>query len=49
MLIITNFASHPEAIALRKAIILTSRVHPGETNASYVMDGVISFLVSDDD
>jgi murein tripeptide amidase MpaA len=49
MLIVTNFASHPEAIAVRKAIILTSRVHPGETNSSYVMNGVIEFLISDDD
>jgi murein tripeptide amidase MpaA len=49
MLIATNFTSHPEAIAARKAIILSSRVHPGETNASYLMDGVIDFLVSDDD
>ena len=49
MLIITNFASHPESIAARKAIILTSRVHPGETNASFMMNGVIEFLVSDDD
>lgn len=31
MLIVTNFASHPEEIAIRKAIILTSRVHPGES------------------
>ena len=49
MLIITNFASHPEAIAMRKAVILSSRVHPGETNSSYVMNGVIEFLCSDDD
>ena len=48
MLIITNFTSSPEAIAMRKAIILTSRVHPGETNASYVMNGVLEFLISDD-
>jgi len=48
MLIITNFTSTPEAIATRKAIILTSRVHPGETNASYVMNGVLEFLISDD-
>lgn len=48
MLIVTNFASSQEAIACRKAIILTSRVHPGETNASFVMDGVLDFLVSDD-
>lgn len=49
MLIVTNFTSAPEDIAVRKAIILTSRVHPGESNASYVMDGVLEFLVSDDE
>ena len=41
MVIITNFASRPEDIAVRKAIILTSRVHPGETNSSYIIEGVI--------
>jgi cytosolic carboxypeptidase protein 2/3 len=49
MLIVTNFNSSPENIANRKAIILTSRVHPGETNASYVMDGVLEYLVSNDE
>jgi len=47
MLIVTNFASDPIDIAVRKSIILTSRVHPGESNASWIMDGVIEFLVSD--
>lgn len=49
MLIVTNFTSPPEAIAIRKAIILTCRVHPGESNSSFIMDGVIEFLISDDD
>ena len=49
MLIVTNFSSTPEDIAVRKAIILTARVHPGESNASWMMKGVIQFLVSDDD
>lgn len=48
MLIVTNFISDPVDIAVRKSIILTSRVHPGETNASWVMKGVIDFLVSDE-
>ena len=48
MLIVTNFCSIPEDIAVRKAIILTARVHPGESNASWMMKGVIEFLVSDD-
>jgi len=48
MLIVTNFGSAPEDIAIRKAIILTARVHPGESNASYMMKGCIDFLVGDD-
>lgn len=37
MVIITNFQSRPELIAMRRAVILSSRVHPGESNASYMM------------
>jgi cytosolic carboxypeptidase protein 2/3 len=37
MVIITNFLSRPEEIAVRRAVILTSRVHPGESNASFMM------------
>ena len=37
MLILTNFLSDPVDIAVRKSIILTSRVHPGESNASWMM------------
>jgi hypothetical protein len=46
MLIITNFKSIPEEISIRKAIILTARVHPGESNSSFMMKGVIDFLIS---
>lgn len=49
MVIITNFSSRPEDIAIRRAIIITSRVHPGESNSSFVMHGVLDYLVSDDD
>jgi murein tripeptide amidase MpaA len=49
MVIITNFSSKPEDIALRKAVILTSRVHPGESNASYIMQGLLDYLVSDEE
>ena len=49
MLIVTNFLSDPVDIAVRKSIILTSRVHPGETNASYLMNGVLDFLVGDEE
>lgn len=49
MLIVTNFSSAPEQIAERPAVILTGRVHPGESNASYVMEGLIDYLVQHDD
>ena len=48
MLIVTNFSSDPVDIAIRKSVILTSRVHPGESNASWIMNGVIDFLISED-
>jgi len=49
MVIITNFSSKPEQIAIRRAVILTSRVHPGESNASYMMEGTLEYLVSEDE
>jgi murein tripeptide amidase MpaA len=49
MVIITNFTSRPEEIAVRRAIILSSRVHPGESNASFLMHGVLEYLTSDDE
>ena len=45
MLTITSFASDPEAIAKRKGIVISARVHPGETNASFMMQGLIDYLV----
>ena len=29
----------------KKGIVITARVHPGETGASYMMKGVIDYLV----
>jgi len=49
MLIVTNFASTPEAISHRKAVILTCRIHPGESNSSFIMNGVIDYLISNED
>ena len=31
-----------------KYVVLTARVHPGETNSSYVMRGTIEYLISDE-
>lgn len=49
MAIITNFSSRPEEIAIRRSIVITSRVHPGESNASFIVEGILQFLVSDEE
>ena len=49
MLIVTNFASTPENISHRKAIVLTCRIHPGESNSSIIMNGIIDYLISDEE
>ena len=45
-IIITNFLSDNNEISNRKCILLTSRIHPGETASSYVIQGVINFLIN---
>lgn len=47
MLIITNLESSQDEIAERPAVIISSRVHPGETNSSFIMEGIIDFLLSE--
>ena len=34
---------------MRRAIVITARVHPGESNASFIVEGILQFLVSDDE
>lgn len=46
MLVITNFTDSFEVLARKQAVILTGRVHPGETTSSYVIQGAIEFLLS---
>ena len=48
MVIITDLERSQDEIAERPAIVLRSRVHPGESNASYIMEGIIEFLMSDE-
>lgn len=48
LLIVTNFTSSQDAIADRKCIIVSSRVHPGESNASFIMEGFLEFIVSNE-
>jgi murein tripeptide amidase MpaA len=37
----------PEKRSKRKGIMLTARVHPGESNSSWIMKGILDFLTSD--
>lgn len=46
MLIITTFGSDPEAVKARKGIVISSRVHPGETGASWMIKGIIDYLLA---
>jgi murein tripeptide amidase MpaA len=34
---------------LRKGVVVTARVHAGESNSSHVCQGIIDFLVSDNE
>nr|XP_031296391.1 cytosolic carboxypeptidase 4 isoform X2 [Camelus dromedarius] len=44
----SNSAEHLERFRQRPYQVLTARVHPGESNASWVMKGTLEFLVSSD-
>lgn len=32
----------------KKVVVVTGRVHPGESNASYMMEGFLKFIISKD-
>lgn len=33
----------------KRAVVVTARVHPGETNGSWMMEGFLDFLLGDSD
>ena len=45
LLLITSFGGEYEDMKKRKGIVISSRVHPGETNSSYMMKGMIDYLI----
>ena len=44
MLWITDHASPAEAVNARPVVAISARVHPGESNASWMMQGIIDYL-----
>ena len=49
-LTITNrvsLAENQNQKSQKKGVVITARVHPGESNASWMMKGVIDFLIGD--
>ena len=46
MLTITDPSDKVVPLLKRKIIILTARLHPGESNGSYVIEGFLRFLIS---
>lgn len=46
MLTITNFGHSKNEEMKKKVIILTGRVHPGESHSSWIVHGIIKFLLS---
>ncbi|OMJ74656.1 hypothetical protein SteCoe_26367 [Stentor coeruleus] len=44
LLTITSFNNKAESHKYRKGVVLFARVHPGESNASWMMKGIIDYL-----
>ncbi|XP_008335725.1 cytosolic carboxypeptidase 2 [Cynoglossus semilaevis] len=49
VLTITNRGSKGPGGRTKKAVVVTARVHPGETNSSWMMEGLLDFLLGDSD
>jgi murein tripeptide amidase MpaA len=46
LLTITDFKDKEIAVCKRKIVVVSARVHPGESNGSWMMEGYLKFLLS---
>ena len=46
LLTITDFEDKKIPVEKRKIIVISARVHPGESNGSWMMEGYLKFLLS---
>mmetsp|Transcript_4988 Transcript_4988/g.18739 ORF Transcript_4988/g.18739 Transcript_4988/m.18739 type:complete len:969 (-) Transcript_4988:1282-4188(-) len=44
LLTVTSFSCDPLALKNRKGVVVTARVHPGESNSSFLVKGVMDYL-----
>jgi hypothetical protein len=47
LLTITAPSESPEELNARVGVVLTARVHPGESNASWIMQGILDYITGD--
>ncbi|XP_075183117.1 cytosolic carboxypeptidase 2 [Anomaloglossus baeobatrachus] len=47
ILTVTSPSINPALAVSKKAVVVTARVHPGETNGSWMMRGFLDFILSD--
>nr|XP_033784489.1 cytosolic carboxypeptidase 2 isoform X2 [Geotrypetes seraphini] len=47
LLTITSLSQNHKISASKKAVVVTARVHPGETTGSWMMKGFLDFILSD--
>ena len=47
--LLPDAAPRPNTFPRKRTLLVTSRVHPGETPSSFVVDGLLAFLLREDD